>query len=79
MFGYARLTLKERPKAKTDHTRRFAAHDFPHVGLPSETSRTNNNRVISTFMFGYARLTLKDDHEGEAKGQIRPHQKILGL
>ena len=59
-FGYARLTLKERPKVKSNHTRRFPAHDFLHVGLPSQTSRTNNKQVISTFMFGYLRLTLKE-------------------
>ena len=49
MFGYARLTLKKRPKVKFDHTKRFPAYDFLHVGLPFETSRTNNKRVISTF------------------------------
>ena len=46
--------------AKSDHTRRFPAHDFLHVGLPSQTSRTNNKRVVSTFKFGYAHLTLKE-------------------
>ena len=60
MFGYPRLTLKERPKVKSDHTRRFPAHDFLYVGIPSQTSRTNNKRVISTFQFGYPRLTLKE-------------------
>ena len=59
-FGYPYLTLVEGPKVKADHTRRFPAHDFLHVGLPSQTSRTNNKRVISTFKFGYARLTLKE-------------------
>ena len=59
-FGYSRLTLKEGPKVKSDHTRRFPAHDFLYVGLPSQTSRTNNKRVISTFKFGYPRLTLKE-------------------
>ena len=58
-FGYPRLTLKG-PKVKSDHTRRFPAHDFLYVGLPSQTSRTNNKRVISTFKFGYPRLTLKE-------------------
>ena len=38
--------------------KRFPAHDFLHVGLPSQTSRTNNKRVISTFKFGYTRLNL---------------------
>ena len=59
-FGYPRLTLKEGSKVKSDHTKRFPAHDFLYVGLPSQTSRTNNKRVISTFKFGYARLTLKE-------------------
>ena len=45
---------------KSDHTRRFPAHDFLYVGLPSQTSRTNNKRVIGTFTFGYPRLTLKE-------------------
>ena len=54
------MTLKEGPKVKCDHTRRKPAHDFLHVGIPSQTSRTNNKRVISTFKFGYAHLTLKE-------------------
>ena len=58
-FAYPRLTLKEGPKVKCDHTRRFPALDFLHVGIPSQTSRNNNKRVISTFKFGYARFTLK--------------------
>ena len=59
-FGYPRLTLKEGPKVKSDHPRRFPAHDFLYVGLLSQTSRTNNKRVISSFKFGYPRLTLKE-------------------
>ena len=43
---------------KSDHTKRFPAHDFLCVGLPSQTSRTNNKPIISTFKFGYPRLTL---------------------
>ena len=45
---------------KSDHARRFPAHDFLYAGLPSQTSRTNNKRVISTFKFGCPRLTLKE-------------------
>ena len=41
-FGYPRLTLEEGPKVKSDHIRRFPAHDFLHVGFTSETSRINN-------------------------------------
>ena len=59
-FGYPHLTLKEGPKVKSYHTRRFPAHDFLYVGLPSQTSRTNNKRVISTFKFGYLGFTLKE-------------------
>ena len=54
-----RLTLKEGLKVQSDHTTRLPAHDFLCVGLPSQTSRTNNKQVISTFKFGYPRLTLK--------------------
>ena len=54
------LTLKEGPKVKSNHTTRFPAHDFLYVSLPSQTSRANNKRVISTFKFGYLRLTLKE-------------------
>ena len=59
-FGYPRLTLKEGSKVKSDNTKRFPAHDFLQVGLPSQTSRINNRRVISTFKFGYPHLTLKE-------------------
>ena len=59
-FGCPHLTLKEGSKVKSDHIRRFAAHDFLYVGLPSQTSRIDNKRVISTFKFGYPRLTLKE-------------------
>ena len=59
-FGFPHLTLKEGPKVKSVHTRRFPAHDFLYVGLPSQTSRANNKRVISTFKFGYPRLILKE-------------------
>ena len=55
-----RLTLEEGPKVKSDHSRRFPAHDFLYVGLPSQTSTTNNKHVISTFKFGYPHLTLKE-------------------
>ena len=51
--------MKEGSKVKSDHTKRIPAHDFLHVVLPSQTSKTNNKRVISTFKFGYPRLTLK--------------------
>ena len=43
-FDCPRLTLKEGPKVKSDHTRRFLAHDFIQVGFTLQTSRTNNKR-----------------------------------
>ena len=39
---------------------RGPAHDFLYVGLPSQTSRINIKRVISTFNFGCPHLTLKE-------------------
>ena len=59
-FGCPHLTLTVGSKFKSDHTRRFSAHDFLYVDLPSQTSRTNNKRVISTFKFGCPRLTLNE-------------------
>ena len=59
-FGYPRLTLKEGPKVESVDIIRFPAHDFLYVGLPSQTSRTNNMRVISTFKFGSPRLIFKE-------------------
>ena len=48
-FGYPHLTLKEGQKVKSDHIKRFLAHDFLQGGLPSQTSGTNNKGDISTF------------------------------
>ena len=36
-------------KVKSDHTKRFPAHDFLQVGLSFQTSRINNKGDISTF------------------------------
>ena len=52
--------MNKGPKVKCDHTRRFPAHDFLNVGLPSQRARTNNKRLINTFKLGYPRLTLKE-------------------
>ena len=46
---------------KSDHIKRFPAHDFLYIGLRLQTSRTHNKQVISTFQFGYPRLTLKEE------------------
>ena len=51
---------------KSDHIKRFAAHDFLYVGFTLQTSRANNKQVIRTFKFGYPQIDL----EGEAQGQI---------
>ena len=59
-FGCSRLTLKEGPRVKSDHIKRFPAHDFLEVGFTLQTSGTNNKRAISTFKFGYPHLTLKE-------------------
>ena len=59
-FGNPGLTMKQGPKVKSEHIRRFPAHDFLYVGSPSQNSRANNKPVISTFKFGYPRLTLKE-------------------
>ena len=55
-----RLNLKEGLKIKSDHIRKFPAHDFLYVGFALQTSRTNNKRVIGTFNFRYPHLTLKE-------------------
>ena len=47
---------------KSDHIRRFVAHDFVLVGLTLKTSRASIKRAISTFKFGYPCLTLKEGY-----------------
>ena len=59
-FGNPHLTLKEGPKVKSDHTKRFPAHDFLDFGFSFQSSRTNTKRDISTFKFGYPCLTLME-------------------
>ena len=59
-FGCPHLTLKEGLKVKSDHIRRFPAHDFLQGGFILQTSKTNNKQVISTFKFGYPCMTLKE-------------------
>ena len=54
------LTLKERPKVKSDHNRRFEAHNFLLVAFTLQTSRINNKLVISTFKYSCPHLTLKE-------------------
>ena len=46
--------------SKSDHTRRLPVHDFLYVSLPSQTSRTNNKRIVSNIKFGYPCFTLKE-------------------
>ena len=45
---------------KSDHIKRFLAHDVLLVGVTLQTSRNTNKRDISTFNFGYPHLTLKE-------------------
>ena len=52
--------LKGGTQVKSEHIRRFPAHDFQQVGLTLQNSKTNNKRVISTVNFGYPRLALKE-------------------
>ena len=81
-FDYPRLTLKDGPEVKSNHAKRFPAHDFLLVGLLSQTSTTNNKRVIiiiiiilylySAQYLPKALLSLVSsfDLEGRAQGQI---------
>ena len=50
-FGYPHLTLKEGPKVKSFHIKRFPAHDFLQDGFTLQTSKTKKTRFISTFRF----------------------------
>ena len=59
MFGYRYLTLKEGANVKSDHIKRFLAHDFLYVGFILQTSGTNK-QVIGTLKFGYLRLALRE-------------------
>ena len=50
-FGYPHLTLKEGPKLKSDHIKRFLAYDFLQDAFTLQTSRTKKKRFISTLDF----------------------------
>ena len=76
-FGNPHLTLKEGPKVKSDHTKRFPAHDFLGFGLPFQSSRTNNKRVISTFKFGYPRLTLMEGPRTKPTRDVIVYRDII--
>ena len=54
------LILKEKPKVKSDHIKRFLALDFLLVGVTLQTYRNTNKRDITTVNFGYPYLTLKE-------------------
>ena len=45
---------------KSDHIKRFLAHDFLQSGVTLQTSRNTNKRAESGFKFGYPHLTLKE-------------------
>ena len=59
-FGYPHLTLKEGPKFKLDHIRRFRAHDFLYVGFILQTSRTNNKHFCNSFQVTTELLNSKN-------------------
>ena len=50
---------------KSDHIKRFLAHDFLQVSVTLQTSWSTNKRDISTVNFGYPHLTLKEGHKGQ--------------
>ena len=54
------FTLKEGPKVKSDHIKRFPTHDILQVGFTLKTSTINNKQDINTFKFGCPHLTLKE-------------------
>ena len=43
------MILKKGLKVKSDHIRRFLAHDFLWAGFTLQTSRANNKQVVSIF------------------------------
>ena len=45
---------------KSDHIKRFLAHDFLKVGVTLQTSRNMSKRDISTVNYGYPHLTLEE-------------------
>ena len=53
-------SLKEGSKVKFGSIKRFAGHDFLYVGLISQTSRTNNKRLLGPFKMLDPRLTLNE-------------------
>ena len=76
-FGNPHLTLKEGPKVKSDHTKRFPVHEILDFGLPFQTSRTNDKRVIDTFKFGNPRLTLMEGPRSNLTTAIDSQPMIL--
>ena len=54
------VTLKERSKVKFDRIKRLEGHDFLHVALTFEISRTNIKRVIRPLKMLDPSLTLKE-------------------
>ena len=73
---------------KTDHIRRIRGNDYLSVVLTLQTCRTNNERVISTFMFGFHHLTLKvgsrlflttsEDSQPGISYRLASHAKAIG-
>ena len=66
----------EGSKVKSDHIKRFAAHDFLWVGFTLQTSRTNNKGDITTFKvhyvgyFGTLWMTLNYELQGQMSARL---------
>ena len=60
------MYYKEGPKVKCDHPRRFPAHDFLYVGLPSQKPQGPIISELKAFKFGYPRLALKEEPKVKA-------------
>ena len=57
-FGFPRLTLKEGSKVKSDHIKRFPAHDFLQVGFKAVTSLEKRHRVFASKELIQIRVTM---------------------
>ena len=69
--------LKRGAKGQIRSHQKIPSHDFLDFGLPFQSSRTNNKRVISTFKFGYPRLTLMEGPRSNPTTAIDSQHMIL--
>ena len=69
--------MKEGPKVKSDHIRRFPAHDFLQVGFTCQTTRSNNKGDIGTYKFRYMGyfvplwVTLNEELQGHLSAFLK--------